>query len=79
MFDVGQNILDGEQALEFACGVDQQQFFDAMFLQQGFRVNVGNAHRSRHQTFTGSHELADGQDEILLFDKANVAVGQNSR
>ena len=70
-----QDVLDGDQPLEAPGIVHDQEFFDAVLVEQLLGFFEGNAHRSSHQSVLG-HDLGDLQVHIGF--EAQVTVGDDS-
>ena len=70
------NILDGDQPLQLAIGVDQRKFFNAVLLQDGLGLLERRADRRGDQPLAG-HELADRLVEIPRLEEADIAVGED--
>jgi hypothetical protein len=68
-----QQIFDGDQPDQLAV-VDDQQFFDAMLVQQLARFVLAAAGRDGDQL--GRHQRADGLIEVLF--EANIARGEDA-
>ena len=69
------DILDGDQALKTAFFIDDQQFFNAVLMEQGLAMLQVDAHLGGHQIFAG-HDIVHPQ--VVVGDKAEVAVGDNA-
>ena len=69
------DILDGDQALEAALFINDQQFFDAVFVEQGLGMRQVDADRGGDQILAG-HDIVDPQ--AVVGDKAEVAVGDDA-
>ena len=56
--------------------IDDEKFFDAVFLQDAFGFVKRGADRNGDQIFLGHHRV----DQLgVIFFKAQIAVGENSR
>ena len=75
IFQFFLNVFDGDQALEVEVLIDDQQFFDAVLLQQALGFFERGAHRNGDQIVFG-HHAADGLIEIFL--EAQIAIGEDA-
>ena len=69
------DVLDRDQALEVVLIVDHEKLFDAMLMQNQFRLFKRGAHRDRDQVLLGHHVA---HRHIGARFKAKVAVGENA-
>ena len=69
------DVLDGDQSLEPAVLIDDEQFLDAVLVEQGLAVGQVDAHRRGDQVLAG-HDVVDAQ--LVVGDEAQVAVGDNA-
>jgi hypothetical protein len=69
-------ILDGDQAAEFAVGVHQRQFLDLVLAQQAERGLGADPDRGRDQRHR-RHHFSDGPTEIHF--EAHVPVGDDAQ
>src|SRR5215471_818650 len=75
IFEFFLDVFNGDETLEVEVLIDDEEFFDAMFLQDFFRTLEGGADRDGDEIVFG-HHLADQLAEI--FFKAQVAVGEDA-
>ena len=71
------NILDGDKSLQHPPLIHERQFFDAIFLQNRFRLFERRADMTRNQFFM-RHEITDGTRQIGRLDKTRITIRQNS-
>ena len=69
------DVLYGDQSLEDELVVHHQQFFHAVFVQDGFRLLERGAHRHGDQVLLG-HHFGNGRVEAVL--EAQIAIGENA-
>ena len=69
------DVLDRDQTLQVVLVVDDQQLFDAVLMENFFRLLERRSYRHGDQMVLG-HHLADGDVEAGL--KAQVAVGEDA-
>src|SRR5580700_1479914 len=69
------NVFYGDQSLEVVLVVDDQQFLDAMLVENLLRILERCAHGNGDQIFLGHHAV-DGNIEAAF--KAEIAIGENA-
>ena len=69
------DVFDRDQALEVVLVVDDQKFFDAMFVKNFFGFFERGSHGNRDEIFLG-HHLVDGNVEAGF--EAQIAIGENA-
>src|SRR5262249_8094087 len=75
IFQLLLNVFYGDESLEIEVLIDDQQFFNAMLLEDSLRFVERGAYGYRDKIVFG-HHLADQQGVIFL--KAEVPIRQNS-
>ena len=69
------DVLDGDEAVQFAVVVHHQQFFDAVLMEQGLGLLQGDAHLGGDQALLG-HHLFDLMIQVGF--EAQVPVGDDA-
>ncbi len=69
------DILDGDEACAAIVGIDDQQLFDAVLVQQHLGLVLGDAIAYRDQLFKG-HQFADGLGG--MGGEAHIAMGEDA-
>ncbi len=75
IFEFLLNIFYGDQAFEVEILIDDEKFFDAMFLQNALGFFEGGADGNGDEIVFGH----DGTDQLsVIFLKAKIAIGENA-
>jgi len=69
------DVLDGDEALEIEILIDDQEFFDAVLLENFFGFFEGGADGDGNEIVLG-HDLAD--ELAVIFLEAKIAVGEDA-
>ena len=75
VFEFFLDVFDGDEAFEFVGVVDDEQFFDAVLVEDLFGVLEGGADGDGDEVVFG-HDVADGDGGVA--DEAEVAVGEDA-
>ena len=75
IFDRFLNVFDGNQTFQVLVAIDDEKFFDAMLLQDGFRLIERSANRNSYEGLLG-HHFGNRQFEARL--EAQVAIGDDT-
>src|SRR6185369_3796134 len=69
------NVFDGDQSFYMFIVIDDEQFFDPMFLEHGFRLLERRTHRHSHQRLFGHHL---GHWNVEARFETKIAVGDDA-
>ncbi len=75
VFEFFLDVLDGDEAFELEVVIDDEEFFDAVLVQDVLGLFKGGADGHGDEVFLG-HDGVDG--EVGAGDEAEVAVGENA-